>query len=84
MDFLVSGEEDGPEFFKILVSKCHIDTSATVSYLRESLATLDDYMAKVNSNVVQFHEHVGKLTQSLEARGEVTSDSQLIVDVMKG
>ena len=71
IDLKVENEDDGPTLFKAFIQKCHVDTNETSSFICESLSSLDDCMAKTNSNITTFNEHVQMLVFQLEARGEI-------------
>jgi hypothetical protein len=58
---------------KIIIRKAHVDTRATVSFIRTALASLDTKTMALDSDISKFN---------LEARGETTTD--LLVNVFKG
>ena len=64
----------GPLLYKFIMSKASIDTRATLSHIRENLASLDVYMAKVSNNIIKFNEYVTEQRLNLKARGGVTHD----------
>ena len=51
-----------------------IDLRASISYIRENLASLDTYMSKVQSNIIMFNKYVKEQRTNLQARGGKTED----------
>ena len=56
------------------MSRASIDTRATLFHIRENLASLGIYMAKVSNNITKFNEYVTELKLNLKGRGGVTHD----------
>jgi hypothetical protein len=71
----------GPLLLKIIISKAHVDSRATVSYIRKSLCELDDMMLQLDSNVMKFNAYVKMQVATLSARGETTND--LLMNLFK-
>jgi hypothetical protein len=72
----------GPLLLKLIISRAHVDTRATVSFLRTSLTVLDDKMISLDSNVVAFNAYVKAQVKALEQRNQTTSD--LLINLIKG
>ena len=72
----------GPLLLKVIISRAHVDSRATVSFLRNSLSVLDDKMVELDSNVVEFNTYVRAQVQALYHRHQKTSD--LMVNLLKG
>jgi hypothetical protein len=72
----------GALLLKIIVMKAHVDTRATVSFIRTALSSLDTKMMALDSDISKFNAYVKTQVIALEARGETTSD--LLVNVFKG
>ncbi len=72
----------GALLLKIIIARAHVDTRATVSFIRSALSNLDTKMSALDSNITKFNIYVKAQVISLEARGEVTND--LLVNVFKG
>lgn len=62
-------------YYKLLMSKCQLDTKATVASIREKIRNLDQsIVTKFDCNIKEFNEYVDGLVEGLEARGETISD----------
>ena len=72
----------GALLLKIIIMKAHVDTRATVSFIRTALSSLDTKMMALDSDISKFNAYVKTQVIALEARGETTSD--LLVNVFKG
>jgi hypothetical protein len=72
----------GPLLLKLIISKAHVDSRATVSFIRTSLTQLDAKMIELDSNIKTFNQYVKAQIQSLTARGETSSD--LLINLFKG
>ena len=57
----------GPLYLRILMSRITINSRSTVSYIRQSLLELDNYMVSINSNVTAFNEFLRLQTDALKA-----------------
>ena len=71
----------GNLILKVVIRESHLDSNATSTSIRESLASLDTYIQTVQCDIVKFNGHVKLLVDSLAARGETTSD--LLVNIFK-
>ena len=72
----------GALLLKVIIMKAHVDTRATVSFIRTALSSLDTKMMSLNSDISKFNAYVKTQVIALEARGETTTD--LLVNVFKG
>ena len=72
----------GPLLLKVIISKAHVDSRATVSHIRHSLTVLDAKMIELDSDIQAFNQHVKAQIQSLATRGETSND--LLVNLFKG
>ena len=63
-------------YMNLLCQKASIDTRATLSHIRENLASLGVYMTKVLNNITKFNEYVTEQLLNLKEIGEVTYDLQ--------
>jgi hypothetical protein len=72
----------GPLLLKLIISKAHVDSRATVSLIRTSLTLLDAKMIELDSNVESFTQYVKAQIQNLSDRGETLSD--LLINLFKG
>jgi hypothetical protein len=72
----------GPLLLKVIISKAHVDSRATVRVIRTALTNLDDMMMELDSNVQAFNMYVHAQVKSLSARGETSND--LLNNLFKG
>jgi S-adenosylmethionine/arginine decarboxylase-like enzyme len=72
----------GVLLLKVIIRESHIDTHATTSHIRPSLASLDEYLPTIGSDIVKFNIYVKELVKQLKARGEVTHE--LLTFLFKG
>jgi hypothetical protein len=72
----------GPLLLKLIISQAHVDSRATVSYIRKSLGELDVKMIDLSSNVEAFNFYVKAQVKALSARGETSND--LLMNLFKG
>jgi hypothetical protein len=72
----------GPLLLKLIISRAHVDTLATVSFLRTSLTVLDEKMVALDSDVVAFNTYVRAQVRALNQRNQTTSD--LLINLIKG
>jgi hypothetical protein len=72
----------GPLLLKVIISKAHVDSRATITFIRTSLTLLDDKMIEVDSNIKVFNFFVKAQLRKLAARGETTQD--LLINLFKG
>jgi hypothetical protein len=72
----------GALLFKIIIRKAHVDTRATVSFIRTALSSMDTKMMALDSDISKFIAYVKNQVIALEAREETITD--LLVNVFKG
>jgi hypothetical protein len=72
----------GPLLLKLIISQAHVDSSATISFIRTSLTILDTKMIELASDIKAFNFYVKAQIKSLSARGETSSD--LLINLFKG
>jgi hypothetical protein len=72
----------GPLLLKLIISQAHVDSRATVSFIRTSLTQLDSKMIELDSDVESFNFYVKAQVKNLLARGETSSD--LLINLFKG
>ena len=61
-------------FLRLIVTKCSLDTKASVASIRSKLSKLDSSIAKFNSDIKQFNDYTNELMGELRARNETTED----------
>ena len=74
----------GALLLKIILMKAHVDTRATIAFIRLSLSSLDSKMMAFDSNISKFNDFVKAQLVSLSARGEGFIGSDLLMNVFKG
>jgi hypothetical protein len=72
----------GPLLLKLIIGRAHVDSRATVSFLRNSLTQLDAKMIELDSNVVEFNKFVKAQVTALAHRDQESSD--LLINLFKG
>lgn len=72
----------GPLLLKIIISQAHVDSRATVSFIRDSLQLLHVKMIELDSNVIEFNLYVNAQINKLAHRGETSDD--LLINLFKG
>jgi len=72
--YKVGTQYSGCLLLKVIIRESHLDSNATTTSIRESLASLYVYILTVNCDIVKFNQHVKLLTDSLAARGEKTTE----------
>jgi hypothetical protein len=78
------GHDDTPVgtlFLKIVISKVHVDSRATVGYLRLAIGKLDSKMLEFNSDVIQFNQYVKRVLMELVARGEKSDNEHILINI---
>jgi hypothetical protein len=81
-EYTFGGSSSGVAFLKIIIRESHVDTNATLRYIREQLSSFKNYMTSVDSDITKFNQHVHNLLDSLAARGATTED--LLSNLFKG
>lgn len=64
----------GPCLLKVVIRESHIDTNATVRLLRKQLKELDQYIVKIDSDIIKFNKYVNTTLHGLHSRGATTLD----------
>jgi hypothetical protein len=72
----------GPLLLRIIISRAHVDSRATVSFIRTSLTKLDEKMIELDSDIVKFNTYVRTQVNNLAKRGQTTDD--LLINWFKG
>jgi hypothetical protein len=72
----------GPLLIKLIISKAHVDSRSTISYIRKALTELDTKMVELDSDVEAFNLYVNQQIRDLSSRGQTSSD--LLVNLFKG
>ena len=72
----------GVLLLKLIISRAHVDSRATVSFIRTSLTKLDEKMIELDSDVVKFNIYVKAQVSTLAKRGQTTDD--LLINLFKG
>ena len=80
-EYMIGGQVAGVALLKVLIGVSHIDTNATTSHIRKELSDLDLYLPQIGYDVTKLNEHVKRLIENLQARGESTYD--LLVNLFK-
>jgi hypothetical protein len=78
----VNGLPSGDLLLGVIVRASHLDTNATISTIRTKLSNLDACMLSIGGDITKFNTYVKGLVESLNARGETTTD--LVVNLFKG
>ena len=78
----VNGIPCGIATLKVVIRESHVDTNATVQFIRENLSSLDTYMQSIDSDITKFNQYVQNQMNSLKARGADTQD--LLANLFKG
>lgn len=80
--YVINGITAGLPFLKVIIDDSGIETHATVSNIRMQLASLDQYMQTIDSDIQKFNIHVRKLILSLAHNGQNSTD--LLIHLFKG
>ena len=67
---------------KVIISTAHVNTKASVSFLREKLSPLDTYILSIDSNIKIFNDYVKTQVHVLTSRGE--TENYLMINIFKG
>ena len=57
----------GVALLKVIIRESHLDTNATMNFIRTKLSNVDTYITTVNSDIGLFNQYVKTLIQSLTA-----------------
>jgi hypothetical protein len=75
--------QDGVCFLKAIIDETYTNTLNNAAVARSNLATLGQYMKKLDdSNILSFNKYVKENVQELAAAGETTTD--LLVNLLNG
>ena len=79
---LANGEVPaGALLLRLIISRTHIDSRATVSFIQTSLTKLDEKMIELDSDIVKFNTYVRTQVNNLAKRGQNTDD--LLINLFK-
>jgi hypothetical protein len=73
-EFETGGRKSGTCYLKVIMMETQQDTNATSKHLRDNLRGLDEYIVKIDSDILKFNEYVKEQMEGLAARGETTHD----------
>ena len=73
-DYLIGELVSGNLLLKVIIRESHLDSNATTSSIRSSLANLEEYLPQVGHDITKFNQYVKLMIQALGARGETTQD----------
>ena len=79
--YTIGNRSSGNLLWKVIVRECGLDTKTTTAFLRRSLINLNEYMSRVQDNILKFNMHVKQCVHSLKERGESSSD--LLIKISK-
>jgi hypothetical protein len=79
--YTIGGRATGVCFLKVIISKAHVDTIATVNTLRTAVSNLHHKMTEVQGDIKEFNAFVKQTTNALTARGERCDE--LMVNLLK-
>ena len=69
-----NGKLDGIMLLKLIIRELDVDTQATAAFIHQQLASLDEYIGTVESDIKKFNTHVKSLTRDLERRRQQSMD----------
>ena len=81
-DYTVSGTVSGTALLKVILRESDIGTHATAAHIRMQLATLDEYIGTIDSDIKKFNVYVKSLVQGLTRRHQTTNN--LLTNLFKG
>ena len=71
--FTIGPNVSGNLLLKVLIRESHLDTNATASQIRTELASLDQYMPTIGSDIDKFNDHVNQRNDALSRRTSLFS-----------
>lgn len=80
--YIINGIPAGMVFLKVIIAESDVDTYATATYIRNQLASLDEYMETVSSDITKFNLHVKTLIKALRRRRQESHD--VLTNLFKG
>ena len=81
-DYTMPNGPDGLMLLKVITRKSDVDTQATAAFICQQLASLDEYIGTVDSDIKKFNTHVKSLTCDLERRRQKSTD--VLTNLFKG
>ena len=66
---------------KVIISTAHVNTKASVSFIREKLSSLDTYIVSIDLNIHVFNDYVKNQIPELTSRGETSN--YLLMNIFK-
>jgi hypothetical protein len=81
-DYIVAGQRSGVALLKVIIRESDLDTHATAAHIRMQLASLDEFIGTIDSDILKFNIHVKNLVDGLTKRRQTTSD--LLTYLFKG
>ena len=79
---LPNGQTDGLLLLKVIIRESDTDTKATVLYIRQQLASLDEYIGTVDSDIKRFNTHVKSLIRDLQRR--LQQSTNVLTNLFRG
>ena len=73
-DYWVDRLLSGNLLLKVVIRECHLDTNATITSIRQRLASLDTYLSTVDYDIGKLNMYVKAMLDQLAARGERSTD----------
>ena len=77
-----NGQPDGLMLLKVIIREPDVDTQATAAFIRQQLASLEEYISAVDPDIKKFNTHVKSLTRDLERRRQQSTD--VFTNLFKG
>ena len=77
-----NGQPDGLMLLKVIIGESDVDTQATAAFIRQQLASLDEYIGAVDSDINNFNTHVNSLTRNLDRIHQKSTD--VLTNLLKG
>ena len=81
--YMLNGVVIAPPLIKLIMQNAEVDMIVTSAVIQIELQHLDSKMIELNSNVKEFVEFVEGRVQKLKSRGEVASEQDLIINIIK-
>jgi hypothetical protein len=79
--YTVGGHEDGLCFLRTIITKAQLDTIGTVETLQASISKFETKIVELTGNIIEFHQHVNTITNSLDSYGQAYPE--LILNLFK-
>jgi hypothetical protein len=68
--FTVDNNKDGLCFLRAIINEAQLDTIGTVKTFCKQLSQLSTKIVELSGNVIDFHQHVNKITGALDSYGK--------------